>query len=244
MASRKREERTPYERFSVSLTALAEELGMHKTSLKNRAIRMGMEMHRRKNALHGRYGMHIGPMDAERLKAFYKETRISFTEMGDLWMTGEQVVAALKIASTEGLKERIKRGTLKIERRQVIHSRDLSIMYNPFDVAKEQARLGIKPQTMPQGTYTSAQVAEILGIADPQVIRLWGHKRGARYNLTTKGISYWNLKDIRAYLVERIELRGQPCRVQYRRYLARLEAWEAEQASRASTRMGGAARTG
>ncbi|MCD0160313.1 hypothetical protein IHN63_03230 [Deinococcus sp. 6YEL10] len=160
--------------YTVSLPELAAEHRMGIDVLTNIVFRLKLPLQRRaKHPAHpGQRVRCLREADAARIRQHLAE-QYAHHDTVTHWLTTRQAASALGITVT-AFYQRRDAGHVTVRRVEVYGHTGSSraTRYDPADVQREAARLGIRPRTPPRGTLSTTQLTTITGVSR-RVIALW-----------------------------------------------------------------------
>lgn len=195
--------------FTVMLQGLALELGVDQTGLRRIADRMGVEFRlRRIHPDHKHKVVCLQCADAERLRHHHETTQAEPEEVMH-WLSAEEAARALRL-TVKAFHLRRASGSLrgKIRSRR-LHGPGIlgnQARYEPNDVAREAALIGIRPSFKPRGTVSTDELARIVHRSrsvGPKWVRA-----GCPHIVTVSNGLYFRLPDVLTWVTARCENRS------------------------------------
>lgn len=210
----------------VTLAELARELRLNRSGVTKRAERLNICI--KPVRFMSRSQASVTQRDAEALRASFAADTIRPDEG---WLPAEIVVRRLRCPSVDSLQERRARGALQIEVRRVVGHGNQGggyWLYNPADVAREEALLPVRPTFIPRGTLISADLRRVMGVSRAS-LEDWV-AQGCPYHLTSTRRRYYKPPEVLAWLARTpINPRSTHAHKALRaEQVARLTAWIAE----------------
>lgn len=192
------EPRLPVIAFTVLLTDLAEEFKVTRYGLGKRAAELGIDVRRRAwfaKMYDKTKRLYVTPEGAALLRAD-NLTRVRPIETHGHWPRVEEAAAALGLG-VNSFRQRRMTKTIQVEAFMLSGIEACHFVYNPDDLRREAARLGVKPRSIPAGSLTTAQAGKMFHVT-AGTLRSW-QRRGLTRHLTVSGRAYWWPADIQAF---------------------------------------------